>query len=182
MTHLSSGILGGIAALLVISPFIPDLRRPLEAALMTLPVDHRSVAGYETARSVNRALKGDRLPPARAREPQRSISSVEVVGLGNVAVVYRDREGNILFRTDPLTNVTIVTAGVTLPKVTIRDSDHAPPKRLPLERAVAPQPGSAMPVGCEPAISTMSDRALARIPARCVSSIEAGSKVALALR
>jgi hypothetical protein len=182
MTHLSSGILGGFAALLVLSPLIPDLRRPLESELITLPVDHPGAAGYESARSVNRALKGDRLPPARAREPRRFISSVEVVGLGNVAVVYRDREGNILFRTDPLTNVTIVTAGVTLPKVTIRDSDHAPPKRLPLERAADPQPGSAMPVGCEPAISTMSDRALARIPARCVSSVDYGQKVALALR
>jgi hypothetical protein len=182
MTHLSSGILGGFAALLVLSSLIPDLRRPREGALMTLPVDHRSAAGYETARSVNRALKGDRLPPAPKREAQRSISSVEVVGLGNVAVVYRDRDGNILFRTDPLTNVTIVTAGVTLPKVTIRDSDHAPPKRLPLERVADPQAGSSMPVGCEPAISTMSDRALARIPARCVSSIGVGQKIALALR
>jgi hypothetical protein len=181
MTHLSSGILGGFAALLVLSPLIPDLRRPLEVALMTLPVDHRSAAGYETARSVNRVLKGDRLP-APKRETQRSISSVEVVGLGNVAVVYRDRDGNILFRTDPLTNVTIVTAGVALPKVTIRNSDHAPPQRLPLKRAADPQSGTAMPVGCEPAISTMSDRALARIPARCVSSVDYGRKVALAFR
>jgi hypothetical protein len=56
------------------------------------------------------------------------------------------------------------------------------PQRLPAERAADPQPSGPMPVGCEPAISTMSDRALARVPSRCLSSIDDGRKFAVALR
>src|SRR5687767_13090208 len=61
------------------------------------------------ASSINRAVKGDRNAVARPAQTATRIATVEVVGLRDAAIVYRDRDGRELFRTDPLSNVTIVT-------------------------------------------------------------------------
>lgn len=178
MYHLSSGILGGIVAVFAMSPLIPDIGGPPGHLAPPANVGVQSDAN-RTQNSVNRALKGDRLPSrAQSREPDQSIASVEVIGLDNVAVVYRDRLGQILFHTDPLANVTVVGRGIALPEVTIRDSNRAPARPLSLERKREPAPSSTMPIGCESAFSAITEHALARIPARCVSSVQDGQKFA----
>jgi hypothetical protein len=88
---------------------------------------------------VDRRGKTDALPGAvdpPARTP-REIRSVEVVGVRGAAVVYRDGDGNLLFRTDPLANVTVVARDVKLPEITIRDSAEAPVERVEVEAVPA---------------------------------------------
>ena len=59
-----------------------------------------------------RDSKTDALPVPTAPQTRAEIKSVEVVGVRGASIVYRDRSGNILFQTDPLANVTVVSKNV----------------------------------------------------------------------
>jgi hypothetical protein len=168
MYRLSSGIFGSAIAACAIGIFAPV------AGLDPASAPEPAAIGN----SVNRTLKGDRLADARQGALERSISSVEVVGLRAVALIYRDRDGQILFRTDPLSNMTAVARGTALPEVTIRESSRSPVRPLPLDDNHRPAPTGPMPVGCESAFSAIAERSMARIPARCVSSVKDTRKFA----
>ena len=75
-----------------------------------------------TSATVDRTNKGDRLAAPRANVRSR-VAVVEVVGVSDTAIVYRDREGRVLFRTDPVANVTVITKDVELPEVTVRETN-----------------------------------------------------------
>jgi hypothetical protein len=120
---------------------------------------------------VNRTGKGDRLPfSSTAREHAKQIvTTVEVVGVRNAAVVYRDREGRILFSTDPLANVTVVAKDVELPELTIRETPTAPVSRMPLEPGKPPAKRHQAMTGCEPAVSAALLPTRAHIADRCLA-------------
>ena len=127
-----------------------------------------------TAASVNRARKADALPVPDTPQTRAEIKSVEVVGVRGASVVYRDREGNVLFQTDPLANVTVVVKNVELPEVTIRETETTEVKRIPagkLDRT--PQP-----YGCESAFARPSPESLTRMSSRCVTAIPGASAFA----
>src|SRR5260370_17161392 len=112
MYGLAPYIVGGLAAVLVVD----HVAIPSIGSAMTDWLGGPAVA----ANVVERAHKADRLMPARAAAGQRpAITAVEGVGLRDTAVVYRDREGRVLFRTDPLTNATLVSQPVILPQTPI---------------------------------------------------------------
>src|SRR5438552_18885662 len=103
--------------------------------------------------------KGNRLVSPRRETSRTRIGTVEIVGLRDTAIVYRDREGRILFRNDPLTNTTIVTKNLDLPEVTMRDPDGVAVRPVPVEaspRAERPK----LPVGCDPSFGPLADPSL----------------------
>src|SRR5690242_435755 len=65
-------------------------------------------ASNAVAIGVDRTQKHDRLTAGTYLSAKTAIAVVEVVGVHNTAIIYRDRDGRELFRTDPLSNVTIV--------------------------------------------------------------------------
>jgi hypothetical protein len=73
----------------------------------------------------------------------------------------------VLFSTDPVSNVTVITKDFVAPQLTLRDTPQSKPVPVvaPQQRDAAP----AMPVGCEPAASPIVEPELARIPGRCLS-------------
>ena len=130
--------------------------------------------------SINRAAKTDRGGLPRPAQAAERIATVEVVGLRDAAIVYRDRDGNELFRTDPVNNVTIVTKGLRLPEVTVRQYSSIVVKPVPFneiqeqvrdEKPRAPR-GPKVPVGCEPSFSPVAAPSLAHHTGRCVASFE----------
>ena len=124
--------------------------------------------------TINRENKGDALAAPQAAQPRIPIKTVEVVGIRNAAIVYRDRDGNVLFRTDPVANVTVVTKNVDLPEVTIRDTADTKVQRISVER---PQPAE-QPQGCESAFARPSPVALTRLSSRCLAQIPTSEKFA----
>src|SRR6266542_2627152 len=94
-------------------------------AVLALALDHFSpLAGTFAIPSIKRAdrsVKGNRLASPRRENSRTKIGTVEIVGLRDTAIVYRDREGRILFGNDPLTNTTIAAKNLGLPEVTVRD-------------------------------------------------------------
>ena len=69
------------------------------------------------------------------------------------AIVYRDRDGRVLFSTDPVANMTIVTKNLELPEVTVRETVKSEVERLPVERTRSPASDKPMPQGCETGLS-----------------------------
>jgi hypothetical protein len=117
---------------------------------------------------VDRASKGERLASPRPdAHGDRRIAAVEIVGLRNAAIVYRDGSGNVLFRSDPVANVTIVSKGVILPEVTIREHRDPPPRRVPVD--IPTQPGAAPATGCDPVVSPVAAPGLAGMIGRCLA-------------
>src|SRR6266487_6204674 len=92
----------------------------------TLAIPSGSAINFDVITSmkrVDRSVKGNRLASPRRENSRTRIGTVEIVGLRDTAIVYRDREGRILFGNDPLTNTTIAVKNLDLPEVTVRDPD-----------------------------------------------------------
>lgn len=158
MFHITSSLIGGAAAVTAWALVAPSLDPAAQSGL--------SNAGHET---VNRAMKSDRLmPPANQPQAKRTVATVEVVGVHDTAIVYRDRDGNVLFQTDPVSNVTVIAKGFVVPQLTLRDTPQSKPSPMietPHDLDAAPK----LPIGCEPPASPIAEPALARLPGRCLS-------------
>lgn len=144
------------------------------------------LAGEGPRLSVNRAHKGARLhSAARTAAPAPRITTVEVVGVDDAAIVYRDRDGRVLFATDPLSNKTVVVRGVTLPVVTVRETARVPTRPVVVQPD-ATGPGKAgpparqhLPKECEPAASPLSASGMSAARARCFVALEGPRLAAL---
>ncbi|WP_304823650.1 hypothetical protein [Candidatus Binatus sp.] len=140
------------------------------------------------ANSVDRLRKGDRVAPAHQANNDESknskiavIAVVEVVGIRDAAIVYRDRSGRELFRTDPVANVTIVTKGLLLPQVTIRESKQSEVEQVPVA-AQRPEVSPELTEGCETVVSPFMAPSLSHLVGRCLALAKTDSKYAAALR
>jgi len=133
----------------------------------------------------------------RANVPNRSsmaldVATVEVIGLGQPAIVYRHRDGRELFRTDPVDNVTVVTKGFVLPQVTVRRDAQSEVRPVPMQdvdahrdgeirkrelqrtRSAPPMENStdspkAIPPGCESSFSPVASPNMAHHMGRCMA-------------
>lgn len=174
-------LVGGLTAFLV-SDFvpIPSPMTHLGSASVSAPLLGTS------ASAVNRNSKSDRGVAPQAARLASQIATVEVVGLRDAAVVYRDRDGRELYRTDPVNNVTIVTKGLQLPEVTVREHSSSAVKTVPIneiqeqardeEKSRAPR-GPKVPLGCEPSFSPVAAPSLAHHTGRCVAGTAASHKL-----
>ncbi len=167
MLRKATGIAGAIAAgallttALVSAGFNPSAREGVTLA----PTQ---------STQINRSNKSDALPTVARNQAPKRIMTVEVVGVEDAAIVYRDRDGNILFKTDPLTNVTVVTKGVVLPEVTIRELADSSVQVVPLEGVRPTLSPTAPGDGCESAVTAhTAGEALARVPSRCITQLPA---------
>jgi hypothetical protein len=138
------------------------------------------------AEQFDRGRKGDRLAAAQLAGAQTKVTTVEVVGVRDTAIVYRDRDGRILFRTDPVANVTLVAKGVALPEVTVREHNEVVPQKLPVVtqgeqrspvKTLQEEDKPKRLVGCDPLVSPLAG-SLSQVAGRCIASVDTGSKLA----
>jgi len=136
----------------------------------------------DTAVQVDRARKGDRLAinTSADGQDQATVTTVEVVGVRDTAIVYRDRDGRVLFRTDPMANVTIVSKGVVLPEVTVREHSDAVPTKLPVKTLQEGDKSRKLD-GCDPLVSPLAGSSLSQVAGRCIAGIPAGARLAAAV-
>ena len=112
------------------------------------------------------------MPRVAKNDAPKRITTVEVVGVDDAAIVYRDRDGNILFKTDPVSNVTVVTKGVVLPEVTIRELADSNVQVMPIEGLRPTLSPTAPGDGCESAVTAhTAGEELARAPSRCITQL-----------
>jgi len=172
MLRKATGIAGALAAGAL-----------LTTALVSADINPRTNDGVTNAPTqraqINRSIKSDALPKVANSNTPKRITIVEVVGVEETAIVYRDRDGNILFKTDPLSNVTVVTKGVVLPEVTIRELAESTVQTVPLEGIRPTLSPTAPGDGCESSVTAhTAGEELARAPSRCITSVPNTTTVA----
>ena len=132
--------------------------------------------------AVDRTHKGDRLGEARPAQ-ERDVAKVvvvEVVGVRDTAIVYRDRDGRVLFRTDPVANVTVIAKDVRLPQVTVREHSNAAPQNTPVKTIEERETKERM-IGCDPIASPLAGSVSNRT-GRCIVSIPTNVRLAALVR
>jgi hypothetical protein len=167
----ATGLAGAIAAgAILTSAALAAAVNPFQLA--SLPPTTQSA-------QINRTAKTDAMPTVASTQAPKRITTVEVVGVEDAAIVYRDRDGQILFKTDPVSNVTVVTKGVVLPEVTIRELARSQVQTIPAE-SVRPVLSPTSPGdGCEGVVAAHTGPAdIARVPSRCVTQLPTNSNVA----
>src|SRR3981189_2334814 len=123
MPYVTSMLMAGLAAVGAWALVVPAAE----------PASKVSAVGTgDIHRPMDLAFKGDRMSlPGLRRSDENTVTTVEVIGLRDASVIYRDRDGRILFQTDPLSNVTIVAKDVVMPELTVRETLPTTPARLP---------------------------------------------------
>jgi len=178
MFKLKSLLIIGISTLVVgaAASFSSDLSARFVSAASATAQANAAVT------QVDRTRKSDRLTAVQAgRGEARTISAVEVVGLRDAAIIYRDREGRMLYKSDPLSNATLITKGVVLPEVTVREKANTavrsvtpdvPVKAKPAQPTGAAPQGKErrprIPEGCDAAASPIAAPQLAHILSKCL--------------
>jgi hypothetical protein len=162
-----SQMLRGIPiATLAVCSIAVGLWLPVDPTLRWPGIDTAQAEQAASAPTVNRERKSDRLA-LPARKDSKRISTIEIVGVSDVTIIYRDAEGRELFRTNPLSNATITAKDIVLPALTIRDSgtSAAPPVTVD----VPTRRDAELPVGCESPFSPYADPKAPKTAGRCVS-------------
>jgi hypothetical protein len=129
------------------------------------------------------SAKADRLRPPAASGPRATVSTVELIGVSRTTVILRDRDGAMLFKSDPLTNTTVVVKNAELPVVTLKEEATSPVVR---QHPAAPQQGSqeppaqkdrrAKPIGCDGLVSSLANREVSQVPALCLAGLFDGRR------
>jgi hypothetical protein len=162
MFHITSSLVGGLVGVTAWALIAPSFDAPSAAS---------GVNSAQEVERVDRAHKSDRLvasrPPGGGTQ---SVATVEVIGIRDATIVYRDRDGRILFQTDPVSNVTVISKGLVLPQLTVRDTPHTTP--TPIETPREPRAAPAIPIGCEPLASPIAEPRLSHLAGRCLSWID----------
>jgi len=156
MFHITSSLFGGLAAISAWALVAPSFDQAAKASLAS-----------DNHQTVNRGMKTDRIAAPRASVGSGRVTTVEVVGVQDAAIVYRDRDGRVLFQTDPLSNVTVISKGFVLPQLTVRETPQSKPAPIVVPHNIDAAP--AIPVGCDPVASPIAEPALARVTGRCLS-------------
>jgi hypothetical protein len=76
----------------------------------------------------------------------------------------------LLFQTDPVSNVTVISKGFVLPQLTVRETPHVAPARIEVPHNLDAAP--KMPIGCEPLVSPIAQPNLSQLPGRCLSQLD----------
>jgi hypothetical protein len=122
-----------------------------------------------------RAAKGDRLAAGQVQD-RMTVTTVELVGVSRTVVIFRDEGGNVLFRSDPLTNTTLIARDVELPVITVKQEEKSPIlQKEPVEHREGAQPPAApgrkpRTVGCEGAVSPLA-KGSSGSPSLCLAAL-----------
>jgi hypothetical protein len=122
--------------------------------------------------------KGDRISaPIPASKPV-AVSIVELVGVANAAVILRDQDGKVLYKSDPRTGTTTFARDTDLPVVTLKEEVKSPVAQHPTRRQEGnetPQerkPKNRNPIGCTGDVSPLAKASGNRMPSLCLAFLE----------
>ncbi|MGF9759562.1 hypothetical protein AAII07_30645 [Microvirga sp. 0TCS3.31] len=127
---------------------------------------------------MNAPAKGDRMMvPVPSANPQ-TVSTVELVGVTQATVILRDRDGKVLYKSDPATGTTIYARDTDLPVVTLKEERQAPATQHPVsqregnEAPSEPKPKMRKPVGCLGDVSPLAKASADRMPSLCLALLQ----------
>jgi hypothetical protein len=120
--------------------------------------------------------KADRISQPVPAKERASVTSVELVGISNATVILRDRTGAVLFRSDPMTNTTLVSKDADLPVVTLKEEGISPVVQQPIRsreenEPPAPRERAKSVPGCEAPVSPLASQGRNRMPGLCLVDV-----------
>lgn len=148
------------------------------AAVLLVNLAHSALDGpspaarpaFQSSTSVNTSSKSDRPMPARPAQDVSAVSSVELVGVTNTTVILRDRMGNVLYRSDALTNTTVVSKNADIPTVTVKQAADSPVVQKPAPaKQIESKEERKGRTGCEGVVSALANPDLGRVPGLCLA-------------
>jgi hypothetical protein len=107
-----------------------------------------------------------------------TVSIVELVGVAQATVILRDRDGKVLYKSDPHSGTTIYARDTELPVVTLREDARAPATQHPVsqrEGIEVPRerkPKARKPVGCLGDVSPLAKASADRMPSLCLALLQ----------
>jgi len=122
--------------------------------------------------------KGDRVAGPVSVGSPTSVSIVEVVGVTDATVILRDRDGQVLYKSDPRVGVTSYARNTDLPVLTLKEEMRGPSSQHPVNRREGnetPQPQKQKtrnPVGCMGDVSPLVKASANRMPSLCLASLD----------
>jgi hypothetical protein len=164
MIGLPTHLIGATSAIFLAASLVPG-------SLDSSPLDDTPPRGGEIV-----STKGDKLSRSVAVSERSTVSVVELVGVSQTAVILRDRDGKILFQSDPLTNTTLIARDVDLPVITLKQEERSPvlhQEPAPRREGNQPPPASgrkSKPFGCEGAVSPLA-KGHNGTPSLCLASL-----------
>ena len=124
------------------------------------------------------AVKGDRMAGPVSAGNLATVSTVELIGVSQAVVILRDRDGRVLYQSDPRSGVTTFARNTDLPIVTLKDEVQRPVAQHPTHRQEgneAPQEQKQKrrnPVGCVGDVSPLAKASANRMPSLCLALLE----------
>ncbi|MEH3144637.1 MAG: hypothetical protein PGN34_04665 [Methylobacterium frigidaeris] len=131
-------------------------------------LEHSLEAVARPASSDILPAKGDRLARNPAAPVVHAPVAVEITGLGAATVTLRNAAGEVVYRTDRISNTTLVARDTEVPHITLRSREDAPVvRKAPLASETPPR---RMLEGCEGAVSSLAGQEARRLlPSRCLA-------------
>ncbi|MBM1170997.1 hypothetical protein [Microvirga arabica] len=127
---------------------------------------------------LNTPAKGDRMmAPVPSANPA-SVSIVELVGVAQATVILRDRDGKVLYKSDPHAGTTIYARDTDLPVVTLKENVQTPAIQHPVSRREGNEAPSEQkqktrkPVGCFGDVSPLAKASADRMPSLCLALLQ----------
>ena len=127
---------------------------------------------------MNTSTKGDRITAPVPSAAPTTVSIVELVGVTEAMVILRDRDGKVLYKSDPRLGTTIYARDTDLPVVTLKEDLQTPVAQHPVRRQEGNEaPGeqkqkSRKPVGCVADVSPLAKGSSDRMPSLCLALLE----------
>ncbi|MGB7256764.1 MAG: hypothetical protein WBD48_01660 [Pseudolabrys sp.] len=144
---------------------------------------HRWIAIPEQGKQ-DRLVVPERVALTRPRDQVQTIEATDN-HQGAATIVYRDRNGAVVFRNDPAAQSTVAVKGIAFPALpsdaTVRQMTPRPAAPQTKDKsqqtpAVAPK----LMDGCEPSLSPLASREASTISGRCIASRSVATRLALA--
>ncbi|MBJ6126290.1 hypothetical protein [Microvirga splendida] len=124
------------------------------------------------------ASKGDRMmAPAPSANPA-TVSIVELVGVARATVILRDRDGKLLYKSDPHSGTTIYARDTDLPVLTLKEGARTPATQHPVSRQEGNEAPNEQkqktrkPVGCLGDVSPLAKASADRMPSLCLALLQ----------
>jgi hypothetical protein len=162
-----ASLVGMVGTAFLVASFAPTMR------------DHVSPAASREVIPAA-ATKADRLSFPRAANERATVAVIELVGISQATVILRNRDGRLLYRSDPLTNTTLVAKDAELPVVTLKEGaaspvvqrSASPPQASPPQESEQPNGKElkVVPLGCEGTVSSLVGEG-GRLPGRCLAEL-----------
>ncbi len=137
-----------------------------------------TLAGVALPAGMGAASRRDRIAAPVPSANPAAVSIVELVGIAQATVILRDREGRVLYKSDPRSGTTTYVRDTDLPVVTLKEAVQAPLSKHPVSRQEgndAPREQkqkNRRPVGCMADVSPLAKASADRMPSLCLAFLD----------